>query len=61
MSKRAMASRWSQTELPATGSEHPGDDEDTDTGTDTKAPDEDNDEIASFTSQQTTAIHTPSQ
>ena len=37
-----------------------GDDEDTDIGTDTTAPDVENDDIASFTSQQTTAIHTPS-
>ena len=38
-----------------------GDDEYTDTGTDTIAPDDDNDDIASFTSQQPTAIHTTSQ
>ena len=37
-----------------------GGDEDTDTGTDTTAPDDDIDDIASSTSQQTTAIHTPS-
>ena len=33
-----------------------GDDEDADTRTDTTAPDDDNDDIASFTSQQTTAF-----
>ena len=35
-----------------------GDEEDADTGTDTTAPDDDNDDIASFTSQQTAAIQT---
>ena len=38
-----------------------GDDEDADTGTDTTAPDDDNDDITSFTRQQITATHTPSQ
>ena len=35
-----------------------GGDEDADTGTKTSAPGDDNDDIASFTSQQTTAIQT---
>ena len=33
-------------------------DEDTDNGTDTTVPDDDNDDIASFTTQLTTAIDT---
>ena len=33
-----------------------GDDDDADTGTDTTIPDDDNEDIASFTSQQTTAL-----
>ena len=43
--------------------EHPpldgGEDEDTDNGTDQTVPDDDNDDIASCTSPQTAAIHTP--
>ena len=47
----------------ATGSEHPRSMEETtktqtETGTDTTAPDDENEDIASFTSQQTTAIQT---
>ena len=59
ISKRAMASCWSQHWIRAPPLDG-GDDEDTDTGTDTTAPDDTND-IASFTSQQITAIHIPSQ
>ena len=61
-----MASRWShrqsrQPQDPSTLPLDGGDDEDTDRGTDTNAPEDDNDDIASFATQQTTAIHTPSQ
>ena len=45
---------WSRTP-PLDG----GEDEDADTGTDTTVTDDDNDDIASFTSQQTPAIDTP--
>ena len=58
-----MASRWPHRQgrqpldpgTPAYGGD---DDEDADAGTDTTVPDDDNDDIASFDSQQATAIQT---
>ena len=53
-----MASRGSHRQSHQPLSPSTPDGEDADTGTDTTAPDDNNDDIASFTSQQTTAILT---
>ena len=62
VSKGGMAFRGPRTQVASIGSEHlrlmGDDDEDEDAGTDTTVPDDDVNDIASITSQQTTAIQT---